>query len=70
MSRGLGSPLATVIGPTRRLDPEETRRAAQAAWQHHGIALIRPEWLACAGDRQQLVVLAERVHGERKAAAV
>ncbi|MEB0281449.1 hypothetical protein QN347_02785 [Sphingomonas sp. 10B4] len=47
-------------------DPANARRAARDAWQTSGLVLINPEWLTSWVDRQQLIILAERVHGERK----
>jgi len=60
------SPLA----PFARLmnDPHDVhaRLAAKQAWQNTGLILINPAWLGWV-DRQQAVILAEKLHGKRKA---
>ncbi|WP_323493959.1 hypothetical protein [Sphingomonas sp. 10B4] len=62
----LRSSLASHAGSMRDPDPANARRAARDAWQTSGLVLINPEWLTSWVDRQQLIILAERVHGERK----
>lgn len=62
-------PLRSSLAPTAHLarepDPAHARRAAREAWLNAGLILINPEWLG-AWDRQQAVLLAEKLHGKRK----
>lgn len=62
------SSLARHVGSMRDPDVVNARRAARQAFHETGLVLINPEWLASWVDRQALVVLAEKVHGKRKAA--
>lgn len=41
------------------------RASARAAWQMHGLVMIRPEWLTTEWDREMLRTLAETAHGKR-----
>lgn len=46
-------------------DNLHARTAAREAWQNAGLILINPSWLGWV-DRQQAVLLAEKLHGKRK----
>lgn len=63
------SPLAPHAASMRDPDPANARKAAREAWQNTGLVLINPDWLPDWlpgwGDRQQLIILAEKVHGKR-----
>jgi hypothetical protein len=61
----LRSSLAPHIASGEEGDAERARRAAKAAYHEHGIVLINPDWLAGWADRQQLILLADQVHGRR-----
>jgi hypothetical protein len=62
---GFRSSLASVAPMAREPQPEHARRAARDAWHAQGIVLINPDWLAGWADRQQLIILADKVHGKR-----
>lgn len=62
----LRSSLAPHVGRRDSPCPEQARRAARAAYHEHGIVLINPDWLAGWADRQQLTILADKVHGPRR----
>lgn len=64
---GFRSPLASYAASMRDPDPAAARRAARDAWHSTGLVLINPEWLSSWADRKQLEILADKVHGERKA---
>jgi hypothetical protein len=67
MSSGaLRSSLSRLAPAIRDADPDAGRKAAQAAWQTHGLVMIRPEWLRNEWDREMLRTLAETVHGKRE----
>lgn len=61
----LRSSLAAHAGSMREPDPANARRAAREAWHVSGLVLINPEWLTGWVDRQQLINLADKVHGQR-----
>lgn len=59
------SSLAPYAGSMREPDPAKARTEARRAWHDHGLVLINPAWIAGWADRQQLINLADRVHGPR-----
>jgi hypothetical protein len=62
---GYRSPLAPYAASMRDPDPAAARRAARTAYHETGLVLINPDWLAGWADRQQLIILADKVHGTR-----
>lgn len=62
----LRSSLATHAASMRDPDPDAARRIAARGWHDRGFVAIDPAWLTSWVDQQQLIILAERVHGERK----
>lgn len=62
---GYRSPLAPYAASMRDPDPAAARRAARVAYHETGLVLINPDWLAGWADRQQLIILADKVHGTR-----
>lgn len=46
-------------------DPAAARVAAKQAWQNTGLLLINLDWLG-EWDRQQAIILGEKLHGKRK----
>lgn len=64
----LRSPLASVAGASKVIDPANGRKAAREAWMESGIVLINPAWLVKCEDRAALNALAIMVHGERRVA--
>ncbi len=62
---GFRSPLAPYAASMRDPDPQAARRAARTAFHETGLVLINPDWLPGWTDRQQLKILAEKVHGKR-----
>lgn len=63
----LRSSLAATAHLGREPDPANARRAARDAWQRDGLILINPAWLQSWADRKQAELLAEKVHGKRRA---
>jgi len=63
----MNSPLARYASANHEPDPAAARRAAKAAWHEHGLILINPTWLPGWADRRQAELLAEKLHGKRKA---
>lgn len=63
---GYRSTLAPFAHLSREPDPAAARRMAGEAWRNTGLILINPEWLA-EWDRQQAIILAEKLHGKRRA---
>lgn len=61
------SPLSRFAHLARDPNPADGRKLARDAWRNHGLILLRPEWLQGWGDRQQAELLAEKVHGKRRA---
>lgn len=51
----------------REPNDANARRAAREAYHRDNLVLINPDWLAGWGDRQQLIMLADKVHGKRPA---
>lgn len=66
-NQGPRSSLASIAATCREPDPRAARKAARAAWQSTGLILINPEWLSGWADRKQAELLAEKLHGKRKA---
>lgn len=60
------SSLAKFAHLSREPDPAKARIAARQAWQNAGLILINPEWITGWADRQQAIILAEKLHGKRK----
>jgi hypothetical protein len=60
------STLARFAPLAREIDPIEGRRLAREAFHADNLVLIDPSWITGWGDRQQLIQLAEKVHGRRK----
>lgn len=61
------SSLASTAGALREPDPAKARRAARDAWHRDGLILINLAWLNGWADRKQAELLAEKLHGKRKA---
>lgn len=64
---GYRSPLGRHAHLSRAPDPAKARQAARAAYHETGLVLINPEWLPGWADRKQLEILADKVHGKRRA---
>lgn len=62
------SPLAKFAHLMQEADESHARAAAAAAWKEAGLVLINPEWLHSFIDRQQLIILAEKMYGKRRVA--
>ncbi|MGY2734915.1 hypothetical protein [Sphingomonas sp. UYP23] len=62
----LRSSLAAHAGSMRDPDPDAARAMAKRGWHDRGFVAIDPAWLTSWVDQEQLIILAERVHGERK----
>lgn len=45
---------------------ERARKVAKECYHETGIVLINPDWLPGWLERQQLIMLAEKVHGARR----
>jgi hypothetical protein len=61
------SSLSSVAPLARDADPAKARAAAREAWLQHGLILINPDWLTSWADRKQAEILAELLHGRRRA---
>ena len=59
------SSLARFAHLSREPNLHNARQVAREAWQSAGLILINPEWLGWS-DRQQAVLIAEKLHGKRK----
>lgn len=64
----MNSPLARYAHLMREPDETHARAAARTAWVEGGLVLINPSWLGWA-DRQQVTLIADRLHGKRKSTA-
>ena len=62
----LRSSLAGHAASMRDPDPDAACRIAERGWHDRGFVAIDPAWLMSWVDQQQLIILAERVYGERK----
>lgn len=61
----LRSSLAPYSGSMREPDPTAARRIAERAWIERGFVAIDPAWITGWPDRELLMAIAVRVHGER-----
>jgi hypothetical protein len=59
------SSLAPYASMAREPDPGAARRLAKQGYHETGMVVIDPSWLPGWVDRQQLIILADKVHGKR-----
>lgn len=52
--------------PATPASAEELKAMARAAWRKHGVALLHPDELTDAWERQTVVNVAERLYGRRR----
>lgn len=60
------SSLAKYAHLMREPHDEHARAAARAAYHEHGLVLINPAWITSWAQRQELINIANSVHGKRK----